>query len=149
VPNNLVPFITQTAAGIREQLTVFGNDYNTPDGTNIRDYIHVVDLAKAHVKAMDYALTMDQRYDVFNLGTGQGHSVLEVIKAFEKASGTDLPYVIGNRRTGDVEQIWADASKAAKILKWTCQYGLDDMMASAWKWQLALRGDKDNTATRN
>ncbi len=138
VPNNLVPYITQTAAGIREKLTVFGNDYNTPDGTNIRDYIHVVDLAKAHVKAMNYALTMNQSYDVFNLGTGNGHSVLEVIKAFEKASGTDLPYIIGDRRAGDVEQIWADASKAENKLKWHCQYGLDDMMKTAWKWQLVL-----------
>jgi len=138
VPNNLVPYITQTAAGIREKLTVFGNDYNTPDGTNIRDYIHVVDLAKAHVKAMNYALTMNQSYDVFNLGTGNGYSVLEVIKAFEKASGTDLPYIIGDRRAGDVEQIWADTSKAENKLKWHCQYGLNDMMKTAWEWQLAL-----------
>lgn len=138
VPNNLVPFITQTAAGIREKLTVFGNDYNTPDGTNIRDYIHVVDLAQAHASAIDYAFKMDQSCDIFNLGTGKGYSVLEVIKAFEKASGADLPYVIGERRMGDVEQIWADASKAADKLNWRCQYGLDDMMASAWKWQLAL-----------
>ncbi len=138
VPNNLVPYITQTAAGIRERLTVFGSNYNTPDGTNIRDYIHVVDLAKAHVKALEYALTMDQEYDIFNLGTGKGHSVLEVIKAFEKVSGTDLPYVIGDRRTGDVEQIWADASKAENRLKWTCQYGMEDMMDTAWKWQQAL-----------
>lgn len=140
VPNNLVPYITQTAAGIREKLTVFGNDYNTPDGTNIRDYIHVVDLAKAHVKAMDYALTMDQEHDIFNLGTGKGYSVLEVIKAFEKVSGTDLPHVIGDRRTGDVEQIWADASKAKNKLEWTCQYDMEDMMDTAWKWQQALRG---------
>ncbi|MCB1985573.1 MAG: UDP-glucose 4-epimerase GalE [Burkholderiales bacterium] len=138
VPDNLVPYITQTAAGIREKLTVFGNDYNTPDGTNIRDYIHVVDLAKAHVKALDYAFAMDQDYEIFNLGTGKGYSVLEVIKAFEKVSGKNLPYVMGARRAGDVEQIWADATKAEKLLKWAHQFDLNDMMDSAWKWQVAL-----------
>lgn len=138
VPNNLVLYITQTAAGIREKLTVFGNDYNTPDGTNIRDYIHVVDLAKANVKAMDYALTMDQEYDIFTLGAGKGYSVLEVIKAFEKMSGTDLSHVIGDRRAGDVEQIWADPSKAENKLEWTCEYDMEDMMDTAWKWQQAL-----------
>lgn len=144
VPDNLVPYITQTAAGIREKLTVFGNDYNTPDGTNIRDYIHVVDLADAHVKALDYAFTMDQDYEIFNLGTGKGYSVLEVIKAFEKVSGKNLPYVIGARRTGDVEQIWANAAKAEKLLKWTHQHDLYDMMDSAWKWQIALSDDSPN-----
>jgi len=138
IPNNLVPYITQTAVGIREYLTVFGNDYNTPDGTNIRDYIHVMDLAKAHVRALDYALSMGQDYDVFNLGTGKGCSVLEVIKAFEKISGVNLPYIIGDRRIGDVEKIWANASKAEKILKWGCKYDLEDMMDTAWKWQLTL-----------
>lgn len=138
VPDNLVPYITQTAAGLREKLTVFGNDYNTPDGTNIRDYIHVVDLAKAHVKALDYAFEMHQNCEIFNLGTGKGHSVLEVIKAFEKVSGKNLPYVIGARRAGDVEQIWADATKAEKLLRWTCQHDLSAMMKDAWKWQLAF-----------
>ncbi|SER22130.1 UDP-glucose 4-epimerase [Nitrosomonas sp. Nm51] len=138
VPDNLVPYITQTAAGIRDKLTVFGNDYNTADGTNIRDYIHVVDLARAHVKALDYAFTMHQDYEIFNLGTGKGHSVLEVIKAFEQASGKPLPYAIGARRAGDIEQIWADATKAAQLLKWTHQYNLYDMMDTAWKWQIAL-----------
>ncbi len=141
VPDNLIPYITQTAAGIREKLTVFGNDYNTPDGTNIRDYIHVVDLAQAHVKALDYAFNMQQNNEIFNLGTGKGYSVLEVIKAFEQASGKNLPYVIGARRAGDVEQIWADATKAEKLLKWKCQYNLNAMMNDAWRWQLALEGN--------
>ena len=149
VPDNLVPYITQTAAGIREKLTVFGNDYNTPDGTNIRDYIHVVDLARAHVKALGFAFGMQQDYEIFNLGTGKGYSVLAVIKAFEKVSGKKLPYVIGARRAGDVEQIWADASKAEKLLEWTCRHDLYDMMDAAWKWQMALsdhsqsRGDNE------
>ncbi|SEN13551.1 UDP-glucose 4-epimerase GalE [Nitrosomonas marina] len=150
VPDNLVPYITQTAAGIREKLTVFGNDYNTADGTNIRDYIHVVDLAKAHVKSLDYAFRMNQDYEIFNLGTGKGHSVLEVIKTFEQASGIALPYVIGTRRTGDVEQIWADATKAVQLLKWTPQHDLLDMMKTAWKWQLALAESNQNkSATEN
>lgn len=148
VPDNLVPYITQTAAGIREKLTVFGNDYNTPDGTNIRDYIHVVDLARAHVKALDFAFGMQQNCEVFNLGTGKGYSVLEVIKAFEKVSGRKLPYVFGARRAGDVEQIWADASKAERLLNWTCQHDLYDMMDAAWKWQMALSDDGENPAKR-
>jgi len=142
VPDNLVPYITQTAAGIREQLTVFGNDYNTPDGTNIRDYIHVVDLARAHVNALDFAFSMQQNCEIFNLGTGKGYSVLEVIKAFEKVSGKKLPYVIGARRAGDVEQIWADASKAEQLLNWTCRYDLYAMMDAAWQWQMALGTQK-------
>lgn len=142
VPDNLVPYITQTAAGIREKLTVFGNDYNTPDGTNIRDYIHVVDLAKAHVKALDYAFAMQQNHEIFNLGTGTGHSVLEVIQAFEKVSGKKLTYEIGARRSGDVEQIWADASKAERLLNWTHRHNLDAMMHDAWKWQCALSEKK-------
>lgn len=148
VPDNLVPYITQTAAGIREKLTVFGNDYNTADGTNIRDYIHVVDLARAHVKALDYALSMNQDCEIFNLGTGTGHSVLEVIQAFEQTSGISLPYVIGARRTGDVEQIWADATKAVQILNWTPQYNLHDMMDSAWKWQVALSQNNQKRASK-
>ena len=135
VPSNLLPYITQTAAGKLEQLTVFGNNYNTPDGTNIRDFIHVVDLAKAHVKALEYTHEASFQYEVFNLGTGRGHSVLEVIESFEKISGIKLNYRIGERRAGDVEQIWADASKAFDKLGWKTELELDDMTASAWQWQ--------------
>ncbi|MBR9861667.1 NAD-dependent epimerase/dehydratase family protein, partial [bacterium] len=135
VPNNLVPYITQTAAGIREKLTVFGDDYNTKDGTCIRDYIHVVDLARAHVKALVYSKKMEQGTAVFNVGTGNGHSVLEVINSFEKVSGKQLPYAIGPRRPGDVEQIWADTAHAEKELGWKADFKLDDMMRDAWAWQ--------------
>jgi UDP-glucose 4-epimerase len=138
VPNNLVPYITQTAAGIREQLTVHGNDYNTSDGTCIRDYIHVVDLAKAHVKALQYAPTMKQRIDVFNVGTGNGNTVLEVLNAFEEANELKLNYRIGPRRPGDVEQIWADTKKVNTVLGWKPQYALHDMMKHAWQWQQTL-----------
>jgi UDP-glucose 4-epimerase len=138
VPNNLVPYITQTAAGIREQLTVHGNDYNTSDGTCIRDYIHVVDLAKAHVKALQYAPTMKQRIDVFNVGTGNGNTVLEVLNAFEEANELKLNYRIGPRRPGDVEQIWADTKKVNTVLGWKAQYALHDMMKHAWQWQQTL-----------
>ncbi len=138
VPNNLVPYITQTAAGIREKLTIFGQDYNTPDGTNVRDFIHVMDLAKAHVKAIKFASDHQFSTEIFNLGTGKGHSVLEVVNAFEKANNTSLNYAFGERRVGDVEQIWADASKAKNILKWETQIGLDEMMRSAWVWQKSL-----------
>lgn len=138
IPNNLVPYICQTAAGIREQLTIFGNDYNTPDGTNIRDFIHVVDLAKAHVKAVEYLSGNKASYNIFNLGTGQGHSVHEVVKAFEKANDLKLNYTIGKRRAGDVEQIWADASKAKNELGWVAEYQLDEMMKTAWAWQKSL-----------
>ncbi len=138
IPNNLVPYITQTAIGIREKLSVFGDDYNTSDGTCVRDYIHVVDLAKAHVKALDYAHQMKQSYDVFNLGTGKGVSVLEVIRSFEKVSDQDLNYEIIGRRPGDVEKTYADTTKANKILGWQAEKSLDDMMFSAWKWQKAL-----------
>lgn len=138
IPNNLVPYICQTAAGIREQLTIFGNDYNTPDGTNIRDFIHVVDLAKAHVKAVEYLSDNKASYNIFNLGTGQGHSVHEVVKAFEKANDLKLNYTIGKRRAGDVEQIWADASKAKNELGWVAEYQLDEMMKTAWAWQKSL-----------
>lgn len=141
VPNNLIPYITQTAAGIREQLTIFGNDYNTPDGTNIRDFIHVVDLAKAHVKALQYAHDHDFKSEVINLGTGTGHSVLEVVKAFERVNGISLNYRFGDRRSGDVEQIWADAKKAEKLLGWKTEIGLDEMMSTAWNWQLKLAED--------
>lgn len=137
VPQNLVPFITQTAIGKRQKLTVFGNDYNTPDGSNVRDYIHVVDLAKAHVAALRYMESSADftGYDVINLGTGKGSSVLEVIHAFEKTTGVKLNYDIGPRREGDVEQVWGDVSKAAEKLKWKTELDVDQMMLSAWNWE--------------
>lgn len=138
VPSNLIPYVTQTAAGIREQLTIFGKDYNTPDGTNIRDFIHVVDLAKAHVKAIEYGNQMDVTFDVFNLGTGHGHSVLEVVQSFEQVNNLKLPYRFGDRRPGDVEQIWADVTKASNVLGWKTEIGLDEMMRSSWAWQQQL-----------
>ena len=142
VPNNLVPFITQTAIGMRDQLKVFGEDYNTPDGTAIRDYIHVVDLAKAHVIAVDRMISEKGKkpFEIFNLGTGNGYSVMEVIKSFEKVSGEKLNYKIVDRRPGDVEQVWADTEFANRELGWKAEKGLDEMMASAWKWEKALEG---------
>jgi UDP-glucose 4-epimerase len=144
VPNNLVPFITQTAIGLREQLSVFGDDYNTPDGTAIRDYIHVVDLAKAHVIAVDRMINnkMKKDFEVFNLGTGNGYSVLDVIKSFEKVSGQKLNYKIVGRRPGDVEQVWANPDFSNKELGWKAERGLDEMTLSAWKWELALKEGK-------
>lgn len=140
VPNNLVPFITQTAAGIREKLTVFGTDYDTPDGSNIRDYIHVVDLAKAHVTAIDRLLAgKAQQIEMFNIGTGQGNSVLEVVKTFEKVSGQKLNYEIGPRREGDVPQIYADVTKATQELGFKTELGLEEALASSWKWELNLQ----------
>ena len=138
VPNNLVPYITQTAAGIREKLTVFGDDYNTEDGTCVRDYIHVVDLAKAHVKALSYCDKMSQSLDVFNLGTGKGNTVLEVINTFEKVNGVKLNYTIGRRRGGDIEQIYADTTKVNNLLGWSAKYDIGDMMKHAWAWQQGL-----------
>lgn len=138
VPNNLVPYITQTAAGQRQQLTIFGNDYNTPDGTCIRDYIHVSDLAEAHVVSLDYLHRQKDAFEVFNLGTGKGNTVLEVVKTFEKVNHLELNYRIGPRRPGDVEQIWADTSKAERLLGWKATRNLDDMMRSAWNWQKTL-----------
>lgn len=139
-PQNLVPFITQTAVGKRERLSVFGDDYPTPDGTCIRDYIHVMDLARAHVVALERLLEEEQEsdYEVFNLGTGKGNSVLEAIKAFEKVSGTSLPYTITARREGDITAAYADTRKAHDILKWKAEYSIEDAMKSAWKWQLKL-----------
>lgn len=134
----MVPFITQTAAGIREKLNVFGGDYSTKDGTCIRDFIHVVDLAKAHIKALEYAKKMNDNYDYFNVGTGTGCSVLEVIKSFEKVSGVKLNYEVVGRRSGDIEKIYAENSKANTVLKWTAKKGLDEMMLSAWRWQQSL-----------
>ena len=136
-PNNLMPFVTQTAAGIREQLVVFGNDYDTPDGTCIRDYIHVTDLAKAHVKSCERLLNyaLKDNYEVFNIGTGNGISVLEIIKAFEKYNNIKLNYTIGKRRPGDAPAIYADVSLANKVLGWKAALGLKEMVTGAWKWQ--------------
>lgn len=144
VPNNLVPFITQTAIGIREQLKVFGNDYPTPDGTPIRDYIHVVDLAKAHVIAVDRMLEGKNKknLEIFNLGTGNGYSVLEVINSFEKVTGEKLNYKIVDRRPGDVTEVWADTKFANKELGWKAEKGIDEMNLTAWKWELALDAKK-------
>jgi UDP-glucose 4-epimerase len=140
VPNNLVPFITQTAAGLREKLTIFGNDYDTPDGTNVRDYIYVVDLAKAHVVAVQRLLDhkASEVVETFNVGTGHGNTVLEVVQTFEKASGQKLNYAIGPRRAGDVPAIYADATKAAEVLGFKTETSLFDALASAWKWQQTL-----------
>lgn len=141
VPSNLVPFITQTAIGLRQQLSVFGEDYNTPDGTAIRDYIHVVDLAQAHVVAVSRMIenNMKKPFEIFNLGTGNGYSVLEVIKSFEKVSESKLNYKIVGRRAGDVEQVWADPAFSNEELGWKAKKSLDEMTASAWKWEQVLR----------
>ena len=139
VPQNLVPFITQTAIGKREKITVFGDDYSTADGSCIRDYIHVVDLAKAHVAALKLMGNNNfSGYDVFNIGTGTGTSVLEAIKTFEKVSGVKLNYNMGPRRSGDVEQVWGNVSKAAEKLNWKTDLGIDTMMSSAWAWEKYL-----------
>ena len=141
VPQNLVPYLTQTAAGIRKELTVFGDDYATPDGSCIRDYIDVNDLARAHVTAMKRMLENDgtEKIEIFNLGTGRGLSVLELIGAFEKATGVKVPHRIGNRREGDIEKIWADPRKANEVLGWKAEIGIEDTMRNAWKWQCGLR----------
>lgn len=141
VPNNLVPYITQTAVGIRESLTVNGNDYQTPDGTCIRDYIHVVDLANAHVAALNWLQTQTESSlaEIFNVGTGKGNTVLEVINAFVKESGQQLNYHIGPRRAGDVEQIWASTEKSEKVLGWTPQYNLNDCLRDAWNWERSVQ----------
>jgi UDP-glucose 4-epimerase len=139
VPQNLVPFITQTAIGKREKVTVFGDDYNTPDGSCIRDYIHVVDLAKAHVAALKLMEEESFKgYDVFNIGTGKGTSVLEIVNAFERATGVKFAWAIGPRRSGDVEQVWGDVTKSESVLKWRAELDVDTMMASAWKWEKAI-----------
>lgn len=141
VPQNLVPYITQTGMGIRKQLSVFGNDYNTPDGSCIRDFINVVDLAKAHVVAIDRMLNdkSEEKVEIFNLGTGNGLSVLELINVFEKVSGKPLNYKISERREGDIEQIWANPDKANTVLGWVAKESIEDTMASAWNWQQQLR----------
>ena len=141
VPQNLVPYIVQTAIGIREKLSIFGNDYNTPDGTCIRDYINVVDLAKAHVVAIARILEKKQKakVEVFNIGTGRGLSVLELVHAFEKATGVKLNYQMAPRRAGDIEKVWADPALANNELGWKADTSIEDTLLSAWKWQLHLR----------
>ena len=141
VPQNLVPFITQTGAGLRDQLSVFGDDYPTPDGTCVRDYIYVVDLAKAHVVALQRLLADKNKsnYEVFNVGTGKGSTVLEVIKSFEKVSGKNLNYQIVDRRPGDITSAYADTTLANEELGWESQYTLDEAMKSAWVWEQKIR----------
>lgn len=142
VPMNLIPFVTQTAIGVRKELKIFGNDYNTPDGTCIRDYIYVVDLAKAHVAAM--ARVLDQYTDaveVFNVGTGKGVSTLEVVEGFEKATGVKVNWSYAPRREGDIEKVWGNVDKANNVLGWKAETPLEDVLASAWRWQKKLRED--------
>lgn len=141
VPQNLIPFLTQTAIGIRKELSVFGNDYNTPDGSCIRDFINVVDLAKAHVKALERMLEdkSEEKLEVFNLGTGVGLSVLELINAFETATGVKVPHKIVGRREGDIEKVWANPDRANNVLGWKATTSIEDTMRSAWNWQLRLR----------
>jgi UDP-glucose 4-epimerase len=140
VPNNLVPFATQTAAGLRGELTIYGNDYDTPDGTCIRDYIHVMDLAEAHVAALKRLLTLalPMHFDAFNIGTGSGNSVLEIVQTFERVTGVSLPHKIGPRRQGDVPNIYADARKSKEVLGWQACRTLDESLLDAWRWQQAL-----------
>lgn len=141
VPQNLVPFITQSAIGKRGPITVYGNDYDTPDGSAIRDYIHVVDLAKAHVAAIKRLESnkATSNYEVFNLGTGKGSSVLEIITAFEASTGVKLNYTIGARREGDIEKVWGDVTKSARDLGWKAELDVNEMMSSAWKWEKYLQ----------
>ena len=141
IPQNLVPFLTQTAAGIRPELNVFGNDYDTPDGSCIRDYINVVDLAKAHVIAIDRMINnrSNDNLEIFNLGTGNGVSVLELINTFEQATGVKVPHKIVGRREGDIEKVWADPRHANEVLGWKAQETLNDTLQSAWKWQKYLQ----------
>ena len=143
VPMNLIPFVTQTAIGIREQLKIFGNDYNTADGTCIRDYIYVVDLAKAHVKAMERVLDKPEceKVEVFNIGTGTGWSTLQVVEGFEKATGVKLNWTYAPRREGDIEKVWGNVDKANKVLGWKAEADIEDVLRSAWKWQEKLRKD--------
>lgn len=143
VPMNLIPFVTQTAIGVREQLKVFGNDYDTPDGTCIRDYIYVVDLAKAHVKAMQRVLDNpdSEAVECFNIGTGKGVSTLEVVEGFEKATGVKLNWAYAPRREGDIEKVWGNVDKANTVLGWKADTPLDEVLSTAWKWQKKLRED--------
>ncbi|MND53994.1 UDP-glucose 4-epimerase [compost metagenome] len=145
IPSNLMPFVTQTGIGKREMLTIFGNDYSTPDGTCIRDYIHVIDLAKAHVKSCERLLEgkSESRYEIFNLGTGKGTSVLEIVNAFEKVTGQKLNYKFGERRDGDVESLYAETKLANEKLGWKAELGLDEMLSSAWAWEVKLKETVD------
>ena len=141
VPQNLIPYLTQTAMGIRKELSVFGDDYDTPDGSCFRDYINVVDLAKAHVIAMDRMLQnkSEEKVEIFNLGTGNGVSVLELINTFEKKTGVKVPHKIVGRREGDIEKVWANPERANKVLGWKAEESLEDTLQSAWDWQVKLR----------
>lgn len=140
VPMNLIPFVTQTAIGVRKELKIFGNDYDTPDGTCIRDYIYVVDLAKAHVKAMQRVLDTDSdKLEVFNVGTGKGVSTKEIVDAFEKSTGVKLNWTFAPRRPGDIEKVWANPEKANNVLGWKAETSLEDTLKSAWNWQVKLR----------
>ena len=144
VPNNLLPFVTQTAAGLRKELRVFGDDYNTPDGSCIRDYIYVMDLARAHVKAVEYMQREDtEQVSVFNLGTGSGLSVLEIVRKFIEVTGVNLPYSIAPRREGDIEQVWADPAKANNELGWKADTPIEDILLSAWKWEMHLKEERE------
>jgi UDP-glucose 4-epimerase len=135
IPNNLVPYIAQVAVGKREHVNVFGNDYNTPDGTGVRDYIHVVDLARGHICALNKLEDSNCGLVICNLGTGVGYSVIEVINAYEKACGKTLPYVIAPRRSGDIDEVFADTKKAKEVLGWSAEYGIERMCADSWRWQ--------------
>jgi UDP-glucose 4-epimerase len=141
-----MPYITQTAYGIREKVNVFGGDYNTPDGTAIRDYIHVVDLADAHILALERMMhgRMNGPFEIFNLGTGRGFSVLEMLNTFTQVTGVNVPYQIVQRRSGDIEQIWADCSLANKELGWKAGRSIQDMVADAWKWENYYRKTVQN-----
>ena len=141
VPQNLIPYLTQTAIGIRKELSVFGDDYDTPDGSCIRDFINVVDLAKAHVMAIERMLEdkSDKKIEIFNLGTGVGLSVLELISAFERATGVKVPHKIVGRRAGDIVKVWADPTLANTVLGWKAETSIEDTMRSAWNWQVKLR----------
>ena len=141
VPQNLLPFVTQTAAGLRAELKVFGDDYNTPDGSCIRDYIYVVDLAKAHVKAVERMLAglPTEQVEIFNLGTGRGLSVLEILRTFIQVTGVNIPYQIVGRREGDIEQVWAKPDKANTVLGWSADTPIEEVLLSAWKWEQKIR----------
>lgn len=141
IPYNLIPYITQTAIGIREYLSIYGGDYDTPDGTCVRDYIHVVDLAEAHLRAMEYLLQQKntQQVEAFNVGNGQGYSVLELVHSFERVSGIKINYKVVERRLGDIDKAWANTTKIERVLGWKPTKTLDDMLASAWKWEQKSR----------
>ncbi len=149
IPNNLLPYVTQTAIGLRKELKVFGNDYNTPDGTCIRDYINVVDLAKAHVVAVQRLLERkaEQVLEIFNLGTGKGLSVLDIVNTFEKVNGVKVPHAFAPRREGDIEKVWADPTSANAVLGWKAQETVEDTLKSAWVWEMKLAKQRENKET--